>query len=76
MVDPVHVEAMLKMLRRNGVAAFKCEQYELVLEAQPMAAEPEIDPEVEKPNRGVDEVNMAYDHLGFDPDKMFPAKTK
>jgi len=66
MVDPVHVEKMLKMLRRNGVAAFKCEQYELVLDKQaPVEAEPEINPEVER--RGVEEMDMQFAHLGFSP---------
>lgn len=65
MVDPVHVEEMLQVLRRNGVAAFKCEQYELVLEkAMP---EPSMNPEVETPERGVEEMDMLFSHLNVRP---------
>lgn len=70
MVDPVHIEKMLQVLRRNGVAAFKCEQYELVLEAP--QGEAQIDPEVERPARVVEEMDMLFSHLDARPN--FPEK--
>jgi len=72
MVDPVALERMLIILRRNGVAAYKDEQIELVLDQPPPQGEMQINEEVE--DRGVAEINMAYAHLGYDPDKVFGRK--
>lgn len=71
MVDPVELERLLLVLRRNGVAAYKEGQIELVLEAEKPSVM-EINEAVE--DRGVAEINMAYDHLGYDPEKVFGRK--
>lgn len=71
MVDPVEIERLLIVLRRNGVAAYKDEQIELVLDG-PSTEPMQINDEVE--DRGVAEINMAYDHLGYDPEKVFGRK--
>lgn len=71
MVDPVALEKFLQMLRRNGVAAYKDEQLELVLQPEVQVGEPEVNDQVEQ--RGVTEIGL-YDHLGFNPEDAFPAK--
>lgn len=73
MVNPAHIEQMVKTLRRLGVSRYKDSQMELELIQHEPAPLPEDYPEP-KQDRGVEEVDMAYSHLGFDPEKMFPSK--
>lgn len=72
MVDPLELERLLIILRRNGVAAYKSGQLELVLEAQTPTEPMQINEEVE--DRGVAEIDMAYAHLGYNPEKAFGRK--